>query len=74
MPAVAGSGSITVYETNSYTCSGDVSTLPVQVYAQPARKILLVMQLYVPTVPMRIALPTGLVRFTAGPYPVEQLL
>jgi PKD repeat protein len=34
--AVAGSGNITVFETNSYTCSGDVSTLPVQVYAQPA--------------------------------------
>ena len=25
--AVAGSGNITVYETNSYTCSGDLSTL-----------------------------------------------
>ena len=34
--AVAGSGNITVYETNSYTCSGDISTLPVQVYASPA--------------------------------------
>jgi PKD repeat protein len=32
----AGSGNITVYETNSYLCSGAVSTLPVQVYAQPA--------------------------------------
>jgi PKD repeat protein len=32
---VAGSGNITVYETNSYSCSGAVSTLPVQVYAQP---------------------------------------
>ena len=31
----AGSGNITVYETNSYTCSGAPSTLAVQVYAQP---------------------------------------
>jgi len=58
--AVAGSGNITVFETNSYTCSGDVH-LPVQVYAQPARKILSVMQSYVPTVPMSIVLPTVLV-------------
>jgi hypothetical protein len=34
--AVAGSGNITVYETNSFICSGDISTLPVQVYTQPA--------------------------------------
>ncbi|MGA2405706.1 MAG: PKD domain-containing protein [Bacteroidales bacterium] len=33
--AVAGSGNISVYETNSFTCNGVVSTLPVQVYAQP---------------------------------------
>ena len=33
---VAGSGNVTVYETNSFGCSGDVSTLPVQVYAVPA--------------------------------------
>ena len=30
-----GAGNITVYETNSYTCSGDISTLPVQVYSIP---------------------------------------
>jgi hypothetical protein len=34
--AVAGSGNVTVYETNSFGCSGDVSTLPVQVYSIPA--------------------------------------
>ena len=34
--AIAGSGNITVYETNSYTCNGDISTKPVQVYTVPA--------------------------------------
>ena len=34
--AVAGSGNITVYETNSYVCNGDTSFLPVQVYSVPA--------------------------------------
>ena len=38
--AVAGSGNITVYETNSYTCSGDISTLPVQVYTQPPAEVI----------------------------------
>ncbi len=38
--AVPGSGNITVYETNSYSCSGAVSTLPVQVYSQPAAEII----------------------------------
>ena len=33
--AVAGSGNISVYETNSYTCSGASSSLPVQVYTSP---------------------------------------
>jgi PKD repeat protein len=32
--AVPGSGNITVFETNSYGCNGDLSTLPVQVYTQ----------------------------------------
>ncbi len=32
--AVPGSGNITVYEINSYTCPGDVGTFPVQVYSQ----------------------------------------
>ncbi len=32
---VPGSGNITVYETNSFVCDGDVTTLPVQVYTQP---------------------------------------
>ena len=41
---VAGSGNITVYETNSLGCSGDLSTLPVQVYTQPTPRTLLVMQ------------------------------
>ena len=34
--AVAGSGNITIYETNSLGCSGATSTLGVQVYAIPA--------------------------------------
>jgi PKD repeat protein len=33
--SVPGSGNITVYETNSFTCDGDLSTLPVQVYSRP---------------------------------------
>ena len=33
--AVPGSGNVTVYETNSYTCNGDVSIKPVQVYSVP---------------------------------------
>jgi gliding motility-associated-like protein len=32
---VAGSGNISVYETNSYTCNGDFSILPVQVFSFP---------------------------------------
>ena len=32
--AAPGAGNITVYETNSYTCDGDPTILPVQVYTQ----------------------------------------
>lgn len=32
--AAPGSGNISVYETNSFACDGDPSTLPVQVYTQ----------------------------------------
>jgi len=38
--AVAGSGNITVYETNSYTCDGDPSSLAVEVYAVPAAEVI----------------------------------
>ncbi len=34
--AVPGSGNITVYETNSYVCKGDISTKTVEVYSVPA--------------------------------------
>ncbi|MCJ7448576.1 MAG: hypothetical protein MUO72_12880, partial [Bacteroidales bacterium] len=34
--AVPGSGNITVFEINAYTCPGDVETFPVQVYTQAA--------------------------------------
>jgi PKD repeat protein len=34
--AVAGSGNITVYETNSFGCAGDPSSLAVQVFTQAA--------------------------------------
>ncbi len=34
--AAAGSGNISVFETNSYTCAGDPFSLPVQVYTQAA--------------------------------------
>ncbi|MCA1742264.1 MAG: hypothetical protein LC630_07340, partial [Bacteroidales bacterium] len=34
--SVAGSGDISIFETNSYGCAGDISVLPVEVYNQAA--------------------------------------
>jgi PKD repeat protein len=34
--AVAGSGDISIFETNSYGCAGDISVFPVEVYNQAA--------------------------------------